>query len=657
LTHISFLTCVIIMSASALARAHACFITHGASGGGGSGGRMVEVWSAATPTPAILQSFPVASTTRSAAGGGGSSSSSGGGGGFSSLGHIDLVVPFSRFLAFTFRDSSRLVFYSLLSQSKVGQSSLPERATAINIDAKGRYMVAVAQSGNIRIYDLSTGAMLLCARSMHDRGIRCMVLDEACNTLIVGGEDGIVSVYDFTQLIQANISGGNSGSNHGTGSALSSALRYLISDHSLSITHLHLTPSNHLLTASKDGSVRLYKIEQPLHVEGSSMDDDNDLAAASTVSANASFHSAPTPRCLFHHSFRSPVACAIVDATENYIYATCRENIHWIALYPSASNSAANPHALLGGGSAVDNSESNRGVHTWSGHQSSVISLLLPPSCSHLLSLDAEGTIKVWEAQSHLLTSPPSIGTSLRNVCRRPGCATLVGLDPMEVIQGSLGATGASGMAAAGAGAGAGAGADVATVNTWMTCNQSKVGGVSTNSTGRESGWIFPALHSQPTLPLVYLPVPLIPMQNQNQELRHVESSFARKRAIRRMRDRGMGIVGDPTLMNLQQIDYEGSNRYIKEDFELIQGTSGWSSLAASVSSRGSTLDLLQSQVEMYSGQLSEMYEMCVQKIWTDLKNPQPDDNADATPATTSQQQAQHQKQTTSSRAQRQSKR
>ena len=556
------------------ARPPSCLVTHfqpsrddGSSGGGGGGAlhATVELWSLPAATPAA--SFHVTSTVK--AGGGNNSLS--GGGSAAPGGRIDLMATFGAFVAATFSDSNRLVIYHLRTHAKHNQSSMPERARCMIVDATGRYLILGSATGWLRIYALATGSLLRQLRTHHDRGINCVALDQQAQMLVVGGEDGVISVYDFARIIQQTMVG--AAPQPQAQSLQQSSLLLSISDHSLAITSVTISASKYLLSSSKDGSVRVYKLEQPL--SGASA-----AAASASSSSSGAAQSAPAPPCLFHHSFRAMVSTAIMDVSESVIFVACKENIHWIPLYPSAM--AATRGGGGNGGAPV--------VHTWRGHQSSVVALLLPPSSSQLVSVDLEGQLKLWDAGSPCGSAPPAQGSCIKNLGRRAGCKSLCFVDANDLSPGS--------------------GQAVATANTWRAAHASKASSSASHQgsglQGKDSGWIFPPLNAHPPSPFVFVAVQLTPLAVQNQELKLVRRKFG---------DLSAGALGTD-----ESLDCESTSKWLRADWELIQGTSGWNSLAESASSRGSTVELLQNQVEAFSTNLTDMYQLCVDKIWKDIK-------------------------------------
>ena len=558
-------------------RPPSCVLTHyqpsrddGAGAAGGSLHATLELWS--LPALTAAAAFPVTSTVkandRSSLGG-----SSGAGGG-----RIDLITTFGSFVACTFSDSNRLAIYSLSTHAKHNQSTMPERARCITADASGRYLVMGSATGWLRIYTLATGSLLRQMRTHHDRGINCVSIDHESQFLVLAGEDGVISVYDFARIIQVGAAA--AATQQQAQGLQQSALLLSISDHSLAITSLHISASKYLLSSSKDGSVRVYKLEQPM------------AGAASSAASSSSSQSAPAPPCLFHHSFRAMVSAAVMDVSESIIYAACKENIHWVSLYPSS----------LSGGGRMGAAPT---VHTWRGHQSSVMSLLLPPSSSTLLSVDAEGFLKLWDAGSPCGAAPPAQGNVIKNLGRRAGCRNLRYVDAADL--------------------GAAAGA-VATANTYLAAHAPKSGGggSSTGLQGKDSGWVFPPLNAGLPSPIAFVSVPLVPMAIQNQELNSIVREKSRAR-----RFGSLYTSGSDGGAEEQSIVCDAASRggkHARADWELLTGLSGWSSLAESASNRGSTLEALQNEVEALGANVSDMYKLAVEKIWKDIKTA-PDTN------------------------------
>lgn len=555
-------------------RPSSCLVTHfqpsrddGSAAGGAALHATVELWSMPAATPAA--SFHVTSTVKS----GGDQRSSFGGG--VAGGRIDLLSCFGSFAAATFADSNRLAIYSLRTHAKHNQSTLPERARCMVIDQTGRFLLLGSATGWLRIYCLATGSLVRQLRTHHDRGINCMQIDAQAQMLVLGGEDGVISVYDFAKMVQQ--SSGAQQQQQGQqqqGSLSQSALLLSISDHSLAITSLTISASKYLLSSSKDGSVRVYKLEQPM--------------AAAQAAAASSSQSIPAPPCLFHHSFRSVVSAATMDASESIIYAACKENIHWVSLYPSAVALGRAAGGAQGGPAVV--------VHTWRGHLSNVTALLLPPSSSHLVSLDAEGNLKLWDAGSPCGSAPPAQGSCVKNLGRRPGCKNLAFVDAKDLSQSAT---------------------PVATANTWLASHASKAA-QGAGLSGKDSGWIFPPLNAHPPSPFVFVGVPLAPLAVQNQELKQVTRSSKRRRAFGELSSAAASSLGGE-----ESLRCDAASPWLKRDWEMVQGTSGWSSLAEAASTRGTTVELLQNQVDTFAGNLTDMYALCVDKIWKDIKQPQ----------------------------------
>jgi WD40 repeat protein len=544
-----------------------------------------ELWALPQLTP--LSSFHITSTVKS--GGGDARSSTGGG---ALTGRIDLLAPFCGFVAATFSDSSRLAIYCLRTHAKHGQSTLPERARCMLADPRGRFLVLGSPTGWLRIYALQSGALVRAIRTHHDRGINCVQLDAEQGMLVLGGEDGVISVYDFAKLVQqAPLGGGSAAAAGGHNSTQSSALQQSalllsISDHSLAITSLHISASNYLLSASKDGSVRVYRLEQALAAAPG--------GANGSAGGAGSGQAAPAPPCLFHYSFRSVVSSAVLDATESIIYAACKENVHWIPLYPSALALARGGGGGGGAGPAVN-------VHTWRGHQSTVTALLLPPSCSQLVSLDAEGHLKLWDAGAPAGASPPVQGSCIKTLARRSGCKNLACVDAFELVHGA---------------------SRVATANTWLASHtQAKA---ASGLHGKDSGWIFPPLHAHPASPYLFVSVSVPPLSGQSHELVRVDSHAAK----RRRRTFGtLGAASAEERMLLAESASEAaasssSSDWSRAELALVRGTSGWSALAHASSSQGSAVEQLQHQLEDYAGNINDMYQLAVDKIWKDIKAP-----------------------------------
>jgi hypothetical protein len=573
-------------------RPPSCLLTHfqpcraegaGAASGAAPGSALhatVELWALPAATP--LASFHVTSTVKTDGrqSGGGNNASGGGSAG----GRIDLLAPFCGFVAATFTDSARLAIYCMRTHTKHGQSTLPERARCMLAESRGRFLVLGSPTGWLRLYALQSGALVRALRTHHDRGINCMQLDADGHLLVVGGEDGVISVYDFARLCQLQAPGASASQQ--SGAALQqSALLLSISDHNLAITSLHITASKYLLSASKDGSVRVYRLDVSLQ-----------NAPGSAASSSSSGSSAPAPPCLFHYSFRGVVTSAVMDVSESIIYAACKDNVHWIALYPSAL-------AMSRSGGAGSGSNGPAPIaHTWRGHQSSVLSLLLPPSGSSLLSLDAEGMIKMWDCGlSASAAAPPAQGSCVKNLGRRQGCKNLAFIDSADLAHGQN---------------------QVGTSNSWLSQHAVK-GSSATGLQGRDGGWIFPPLHAHAPSPFLFVAVGLpLSAQGQgvNQELKLVERK-RKKRSFGQLTSAssfGGGLAREESV--LVDSGSSTSSRFLRPEWELVSGTSGWSSLAASASSRGDTVERLQLELEQSASDVKQLYQLAVDKIWKDIK-------------------------------------
>lgn len=514
------------------------------------------------------------------------------GAGPTATGRIDLMVTFDGFVASTFTDNNRLVIYSIATQTKQNQSTLPERARTMIVDHDSRYIIIGSITGRIRIYALATGQMVCDVKTHHDRGVNALAIDRASKWLVAGGEDGVVSVYDFGSLISSTA--GVSVSRSSTASLVLS-----IADHTLAITTLQITSTNMLLTASKDGGVRLYQLEQPLSNEVSS------LAASSSGS------SAPAPPCIWHHAFRSVVHAALLDHTESIVYVAVKENIHWLSLYargPSSSSSSSPSSSVPG---------------TWRGHATNVISLAIDASSSHLISVDAEGIVKIWEGGSLSFGSlPTAFGTCLKTLAgARTGCKQIhyVQLPSSSSSSSSVDAnTG-----------------NVATLNQWYLQQPSVRGGGNSNQSGlqgKEGSWIFPPLNSsavtmtQMMTPQsinqagnIFVPLSITPHTAVNHELTHRSVRNFDTALSRKKRSWFESASDDLQLSSQQQQQY--SHWSDEEDRQLVSGKSGWTSLTETQTKRDERRDALQNQAETYETHAKELYQLCVEKVFREINN------------------------------------
>jgi hypothetical protein len=374
-----------------------------------------------------------------------------------------------------------------------------------------------------------------------------------------------------------------------------SALLFLISDHTLAVTHLSISPAGMLLTASKDGTVRMYRLEQPL---GIGVDDSASGAATSSASAIGGAHRLPSPPALFTHSFRAPVAWAALDPSESYVFAAVKENLHWIPLYATVAPAAAPSAVDLA--TARTKESTGTPVYTWSGHTSSVIKFALSPSGSHLMSLDAEGHLKLWSCcppgsglprvASISGVHPPIQGICIKNVGRRTGCKNISLVESREMHpKGNL----------------------TATINTYIASQQTGNSGKLYSAPGgvKEGSWVFPPLNAHTPSPFVYVAVPLVHTAVQNQEFRRLgDAARSRKSSPALCGWGNAAIAASPLAAST-------TSPYLRADWELVCGLSGWSALAESVANRGTTLERLQSELEHAETNMNEMYQLCVQKI------------------------------------------
>jgi WD40 repeat protein len=271
------------------------------------------------------------------------------------------------FLLCSFERGSRVVVYDQTGR-KQGQASLQmgnansasaasstQGPRALVVDHLARFVVSALAAGRLRVHSLATGVLHAEVRTPHDRGIGCMALDETSTVLAVGGDDGVVSLWDFGALVGSKVpslsaSGGSSG---GFGSnpnnlAASSAIEALctISDHHSAVTTVRLTPGGLLLTASQDASVRLYRATQPALDQSSSGGAGSGGFLGSSASGSGGLITTPT--CLWTHSFRAPATAAVLDPAEQVLYVAVRDSVMWVPLYARGSSAVQGERSVSG---------------------------------------------------------------------------------------------------------------------------------------------------------------------------------------------------------------------------------------------------------------------------------------------------------------------
>lgn len=515
----------------------------------------------------LSHSFTVTSTVRS---GGSSSSYSAAASG----GKIDLFVCFGPYVLCTFQETNRLAIYDLLSGAKVSQSSLAsvsggsERVRCAAVDTHCRYLFLCSSSGRIRIHELATGSLLLDFRTTHDRGISVCTIDRLDQCVLVGGEEGAVSVYDLGRLVSASTvaafqtaadsATAFNNTNQSLSAHVSAALLHSISDHSLSITSITVSASNELMiTTSKDGGIRAYRFHAPSAAV-------NTDASASVNSAAAAVTALP---CLFHHSLSSPITAADMDESESFLFFGSRENVHWLCLYG---------HSAAAGGKIT--------VHTWRSHSATVTALCLSPGSSHLLSLDAEGTLKMWSCLPvgagvafGSSAAPPRDGVVVKNLGRRSGCRGIAVVDGRQLRK------------------------SIGTVNTHAL---TVAGTKRSNAT---SSWIFSPLNVHPPSGTIYVPIIAV----RDPLARAARDNSAAADAVDSMFFSGAD--------GLEHAPLHTTHPYLREDWALLNGVNGFGSLLEAADTRGTKFEAMQQQLAMYQRTTSELYQLCADNLLKEL--------------------------------------
>lgn len=215
---------------------------------------------------------------------------------------------------------------------------LPGRPSVILTSGCGNYLI-VGISEMIYIWQLHSGNLLACVQR-HYQTVSCLKLSQDGAFLLSGGEDGMVLVWRFAELL--------------TG-VQNNDPKFTWQNHSAQVTDIHLMNSGRCITTSADKTVNIY--------------------------------SYITGKRLFCVTLPTPIWSAVMDKNETVAYFGGLDgNIYQLA---TSTVSLAQSN---------DDNGSQRPILT--GHKGKVVSLILSMDGSRLISASLDTSCKIWDLRT-----------------------------------------------------------------------------------------------------------------------------------------------------------------------------------------------------------------------------------------------------------------
>ncbi|GAO50267.1 WD40 repeat-like protein [Saitoella complicata NRRL Y-17804] len=226
---------------------------------------------------------------------------------------------------------------------------LPEKLACIALSPCSTFLAAGSGSGRLFLWELASGN-LVWTREAHYAALTSLAWTHSSSHLITASADSAIHVWRTADLLSTSTS------------SRSDEIQpvHTLSAHTLAITSLHVGAGSHprLYTASEDGTIRVWELG--------------------------------TGECLTTFVCSGAVTAMTVDPAERAIYAGAPSgSIHLIPLYPSTDAGA------VGGLGSIHTLTTSSDVLT--GHESPITALSLSFDATLLVSGDNAGQVLCWD--------------------------------------------------------------------------------------------------------------------------------------------------------------------------------------------------------------------------------------------------------------------
>lgn len=241
---------------------------------------------------------------------------------------------------------------------------LPKRPSSICISPCANYLVA-GISEAIYIWQLRSGN-LLAHTQRHYQTVSVLKMNQEGTFLISGGEDGIVLVWPFADLISNTHNTGSLNVKPNSRTIGLNEPKFTWQHHSGPVTDLHITNGGLCITVSTDMTANLYTF-----VDG---------------------------KRLYNVILPSPLWSVVMDKNETKAFMGGQDGIIYELHVSSMGSTPTNAPT-----SDLDSISDNRSKPMFTGHSGKIVNLIISIDGSRLVSASHDSSCKVWNVKQRKL--------------------------------------------------------------------------------------------------------------------------------------------------------------------------------------------------------------------------------------------------------------